>query len=127
MINLIIGGAILGFLLMILTSRKFWRGLKYMSEAIANYTIGVVIELNPFAILEAKIDQGYKDRNTLYPPGRQAKGKVQRVDGQAAGQGKRAADERKKRWRSCNAKEAITASLISMPTMCCAAGSTSTM
>jgi len=59
LINLIIGGAVLGFLLMIITNKKFWRGLRYFSEFIANYTIGVAIELNPFYILQAKIDQGY--------------------------------------------------------------------
>ena len=58
LINLIIGGVILGFLLMIFTNKKFWRGLKYFSEIIANYTIGIAIELNPFNILQAKIDQG---------------------------------------------------------------------
>lgn len=66
LINLIIGGVILGFLLMVFTNKKFWRALKYFSEFIANYTIGLAIELNPFAILQAKIDQGYEDRNTLF-------------------------------------------------------------
>jgi hypothetical protein len=75
LINLIIGGVILGFLLMIFTNKKFWRGLKYFSEFIANYTIGLAIELNPFAILEAKIDQGYRDRNTLYKQSAKLKGK----------------------------------------------------
>jgi hypothetical protein len=75
LVNLIIGGAILGFLLMIVTNKKFWRALKYFSEFIANYTIGIAIELNPFNILEAKIDQGYKDRKTLYEQGARLKGK----------------------------------------------------
>jgi len=75
MVNLIIGGTILGFLLMVLTSKKFWRGLRYFSEFIATYTIGLAIELNPFAILEAKIDQGYKDRNTLAKQSAKLKGK----------------------------------------------------
>lgn len=75
LVNLIIGGVILGFLLMIVTNKKFWRALKYFSEFIANYTIGIAIELNPFNILEAKIDQGYKDRNTLYQQGAKLKGK----------------------------------------------------
>jgi hypothetical protein len=75
LINLVIGGLILGFLLMILTSKKFWRALKYLSEFIANCTIGVIIELNPFKILEAKIDQGYYDRKTLYKQGARLKGK----------------------------------------------------
>ena len=57
LVNLVIGGVVLGFLLMIVSSKKFWRTLKYFSEFIANYTIGLAIELNPFAILESKIDQ----------------------------------------------------------------------
>src|SRR6201995_2101554 len=61
LVNLVIGGVVCGFLLMIVSSRKFWRALRYLSEFIANYTIGVVIELNPFSILQLKIDQGYKD------------------------------------------------------------------
>ena len=75
MINLVIGGVVLGFLLMLFTSKKFWRALKYFSEFIANYTIGLAIELNPFAILQAKIEQGYDDRNTLYKQAAKLKGK----------------------------------------------------
>jgi hypothetical protein len=75
MINLVIGGIVLGFLLMLITSKKFWRALKYFSEFIANYTIGLAIELNPFAILQAKIEQGYDDRNTLYKQAAKLKGK----------------------------------------------------
>ena len=75
LVNLIIGGVILGFMLMIVTNKKFWRALKYFSEFIANYTIGIAIELNPFNILQAKIEQGYKDRNTLYQQGAKLKGK----------------------------------------------------
>ncbi len=75
LINLIIGGVILGFLLMIFMNKKFWRGLGYFSEFIANYTIGLAIELNPFAILSARIEQGYADRNTLYKQAAKLKGK----------------------------------------------------
>jgi len=75
LVNLIIGGTILGFLLMIVTNKKFWRALRYFSEFIANYTIGIAIELNPFNILEAKIEQGYRDRHTLYQQGIKLKGK----------------------------------------------------
>src|SRR4051794_5041096 len=74
-INLVIGGVVLGFLLMLFTSKKFWRALKYLSEFIANCTIGLAIELNPFAILQAKIEQGYADRNTLYKQAAKLKGK----------------------------------------------------
>ena len=75
MINLVIGGVILGFLLLIVTNKKFWRAIRYFSEFIANYTIGLAIELNPFRILEYKIEQGYKDRETLYKQGAKLKGK----------------------------------------------------
>jgi hypothetical protein len=75
LVNLVIGGVILGFLLMIVTNKKFWRALKYFSEFIANYTIGIAIELNPFNILQTKIEQGYKDRNTLYQQAAKLKGK----------------------------------------------------
>src|SRR3954471_15529936 len=75
LVNLVIGGVILGFMLMIITNRKFWRALKYFSEFIANYTIGIAIELNPFNILQTKIDQGYEDRNTLFKQSSRLKGK----------------------------------------------------
>ncbi|HEY4060348.1 MAG TPA: hypothetical protein VGM30_00530 [Puia sp.] len=75
LVNLVIGGVVCGFLLMLVTNRKFWRTLKYLSEFIANYSIGLAIELNPFAILQSKIDQGYKDRKTLYNQSARLKGK----------------------------------------------------
>ena len=75
LVNLVVGGVILGFLLMIVTNKKFWRTLKYLSEFIANYTVGLAIELNPFSILQLKIEQGYKDRNTLYKQAARLKGK----------------------------------------------------
>jgi hypothetical protein len=75
LVNLVIGGVIAGFLLLLVTNRKFWRALRYFSEFIANYTIGIAIELNPFNILEMKIDQGYKDRKVLHEQGARLKGK----------------------------------------------------
>jgi hypothetical protein len=75
MVNLVIAGVVCGFLLMTVTNRKFWRALKYISEFIANYSIGLAIELNPFSILQAKIEQGYKDRETLYRQSGRLKGK----------------------------------------------------
>jgi hypothetical protein len=75
LINLVIGAVILIFMLMVFTSKKFWRALKYFSEFIANYTIGIAIELNPFNILQLKIEQGYKDRETLFQQGAKLKGK----------------------------------------------------
>ncbi len=81
LVNLIIGGVVCGFLLMTVSNRKFWRALKYFSEFIANYSIGLAIELNPFNILEAKIDQGYKDRNTLAKQSARLKGKQSELTG----------------------------------------------
>lgn len=75
MVNLVIAGVVCGFLLMTITNRKFWRALKYFSEFVANYSIGLAIELNPFNILQAKIDQGYKDRETLNRQSARLKGK----------------------------------------------------
>jgi hypothetical protein len=75
LVNLVIGGVVCGFLLLTVSNRKFWRALKYFSEFLANYSIGLAIELNPFNILQAKIDQGYKDRNTLYKQSARLKGK----------------------------------------------------
>jgi hypothetical protein len=75
LINLVIGGVVCGFLLMLVANRKFWRALKYLSEFLANYSIGLAIELNPFSILQAKIDQGYRDRETLYKQSGRLKGK----------------------------------------------------
>ena len=75
LVHLVIGGVVLAFLLMLVTSKKFWRALTYLSAFIANYTIGLAIELNPFAILQAKIDQGYEDRNTLFKQTGKLKGK----------------------------------------------------
>jgi hypothetical protein len=60
---------------MIITNKKFWRAIRYFSEFIANYSIGIAIELNPFNILQMKIEQGYKDRNTLYQQSAKLKGK----------------------------------------------------
>jgi len=75
MVNLVIAGVVCGFLLMTITNRKFWRALKYFSEFVANYSIGLAIELNPFNILQAKIEQGYRDRETLYRQSGRLKGK----------------------------------------------------
>ena len=74
-VNLVIGGVVLAFLLLLVTNGKFWRAIKYFSEFVANYTIGLAIELNPFKILEYKIEQGYEDRKTLYQQAAKLKGK----------------------------------------------------
>lgn len=75
LVNLVIGGVVCGFLLLTVSNRKFWRALKYLSEFVANYSIGLAIELNPFSILQSKIEQGYKDRDVLYKQSARLKGK----------------------------------------------------
>ncbi len=79
--ELIIGDVIASLLLLVITNKKFWRALKYLSEFIANYTLGLAIELNPFNILQAKIDQGYKDRDILYKQAAKLKGKQSELTG----------------------------------------------
>ena len=88
MVNLVIAGVVCGFLLMTVTNRKFWRALKYFSAFIANYSIGLAIELNPFNILQAKIDQGYKDRDTLQRQSARLKGKQSELTEKLAEKGK---------------------------------------
>lgn len=64
-VQLVIGIAVAIFLLMILTNAKFWRGIRYFSEAIAQGTLGWAIEMNPWNILNLQIEQAEKDREQL--------------------------------------------------------------
>ena len=64
-VQLIIGIAVAIVLLMILTNPKFWRGIRYFSEAIAQGTLGWAIEMNPWNILNLQIEEAEKDRDQL--------------------------------------------------------------
>jgi hypothetical protein len=64
-VQLIIGIAVAIVLLMILTNGKFWRGIRYFSEAIAQGTLGWAIEMNPWNILNLQIEEAEKDREQL--------------------------------------------------------------
>ncbi|HEX8357439.1 MAG TPA: hypothetical protein VF610_08515 [Segetibacter sp.] len=64
-VQLIIGIAVAIVLLMILTNPKFWRGIRYFSEAIAQGTLGWAIEMNPWNILNLQIEEAEKDREQL--------------------------------------------------------------
>lgn len=75
LVNLTIGIVVLGILLIIFTSKKFWRSIKYLSELIGRYTLGLVIEMNPFNILEMKIERAVKDRDALKNAGNRVSGK----------------------------------------------------
>jgi hypothetical protein len=59
---------------MILTNRKFWRGIKYFSEAIAQGTLGWAIEMNPWNILNLQVEEAEKDREQLRIHGEKLKG-----------------------------------------------------
>src|SRR3954454_13590218 len=64
-VQLVIGIAVAIFLLMIVTNKKFWRGIRYFSEAIAQGVLGWAIEMNPWNILNLQIEQAEKDRDQL--------------------------------------------------------------
>jgi hypothetical protein len=64
-VQLIVGIAVTILLLMILTNKKFWRGLRYFSEAIAQGTLGWAIEMNPWNILNLQVEEAEKDREQL--------------------------------------------------------------
>jgi len=63
------GTAILGASLWILTNKKLWRAIKYLGEFVGKYTLGLVIELNPFNILELQIEEAIKDREKVKAKG----------------------------------------------------------
>lgn len=73
-IQLVIGIAVALVLLMILTNRKFWRGIRYFSEAIAQGTLGWAIEMNPWNILNLQVEEAEKDREQLSIHGEKLKG-----------------------------------------------------
>ncbi len=64
-IQLVVGLAIAIVLLMILTNPKFWRGMRYFSESIAQGTLGWAIEMNPWNILNLQVEEAEKDRDQL--------------------------------------------------------------
>ncbi len=64
-IQLVVGLAIAIVLLMVLTNPKFWRGMRYFTESIAQGTLGWAIEMNPWNILNLQVEQAEKDRDQL--------------------------------------------------------------
>ena len=72
-VQLIIGIAAAIVLLMILTNAKFWRGIRYFSEAIAQGVLGWAIEMNPWNILNLQIEEAEKDRDQLRVHGEKLK------------------------------------------------------
>jgi|GEM_PF-396772 len=72
-IQLVVGIAVAIVLLMILTNAKFWRGMRYFSEAIAQGTLGWAIEMNPWNILNLQVEEAEKDRDQLRVHGEKLK------------------------------------------------------
>src|SRR3954462_2052839 len=64
-VQLVIGIAVAIVLLMIVTNPKFWRGIRYFSEAVAQGTLGWAIEMNPWNILNLQVEEAEKDRDQL--------------------------------------------------------------
>jgi hypothetical protein len=64
-VQLVIGIAVAIVLLMILTNSKFWRGIRYFSEAVAQGVLGWAIEMNPWNILNLQVEEAEKDREQL--------------------------------------------------------------
>lgn len=64
-VNLAVGLVVGGFVIYTISSKKFWRALKYLSEGISQWTLGAVIEMNPFLILYNRVERAEKDREDL--------------------------------------------------------------
>jgi hypothetical protein len=72
--QLMVGAVIVGFLGYLIFNPKFRRFIRYSTEAIAQWLLGWVIEMNPFNILQIKIDEARKDREQLRIQGAKLKG-----------------------------------------------------
>lgn len=58
--------AVVAFVLyIILASKKFWLGLELIGAAIARWTLGAIIEMDPWNVMYYKVEQSEKDREDL--------------------------------------------------------------
>lgn len=64
-VELVIGGVIAFALVYIVCSKRFWRGMHYLLEGFTRYTLGLVIEMNPFEILLEQVEDGEKNAKKL--------------------------------------------------------------
>jgi hypothetical protein len=64
-VSLIAAIAIGAVMLMILTSKTFWRRMDIILQALGNLLFGWFVEMNPFNILEVQLQNSEKDRNEL--------------------------------------------------------------
>ena len=72
--QLIIGLVAAGFLLAVVTNKKFWMALQILAEGIASGMLGWAIEMNPFNVLQMQIDAAIKDREELNIQSKKLKG-----------------------------------------------------
>jgi len=64
-VELITAGAILTVLLMIVSSKKFWKRLSIILSALGELAFGWFVEMNPWAILDAQLSSAEDDREKL--------------------------------------------------------------
>lgn len=65
-VSLVVACAVVGVLGMILLSKKFWKRLDIILQALGNMLFGWFVEMNPFTILELQLDKFEKDRQELF-------------------------------------------------------------
>lgn len=78
-VELAVGIIVGAFLLFTITNGKFWRALRYMSEALSQFLLGWIIEMNPFNILEYRLEVTEEDAEQLLKYNKQLKGKAATV------------------------------------------------
>jgi len=64
-VELSIAAVIGGLMIMFLSNPKTWRSLNYLSQATSQFLLGWVIEMNPFNILEYKLELAENDAEDL--------------------------------------------------------------
>lgn len=78
-VSLFIGAIILVPLVMILCSKKFWRGMNYLTQGLARKTLGWVIEMDPFEILYEQVEAKEKDIEQIKVNGDKLKGQSSKL------------------------------------------------
>lgn len=81
-VSLAVAVAAIGILGSILLSKKFWRRLNIILEALGNIAFGWIIEMNPFTILEMQLDRSERDRADLLEQKKKLEGQKSKLDNQ---------------------------------------------
>lgn len=76
-VSLAIGAIIAGIVLMVLLSKKFWKRLNIIMQALGSMLFSWLVEMNPFAILELHLNKSEEDREVL-------REQIQRLEAQRA-------------------------------------------